>query len=76
MGIEETVRLRALLARLHRGLARVEPEHAREHLDRLTQLEGSISDGSTDNAEFSQRMLSSLDALFEQFDRGRQDPPS
>jgi hypothetical protein len=69
MGIEETVRLRTLLARLYRGLARVSPDQARDYLDRLTQLEGS-----RDNAELSDRVLSSLDGLFEQFDR-RRDPP-
>ena len=75
MGIEETVRLRTLLSRLYRGLARVAPDQARDYLDRLTQLEGSIEEGGSDNAEFSQRMLSSLEGLFEQFDRGRRDPP-
>jgi hypothetical protein len=73
MGIEETMRVRALLGRLYRGLMRVAPGQAAEYLDRLTQLEGSIDEGSTDNADFSKRMLSSLDSLLEQFDR-RQDP--
>jgi tetratricopeptide (TPR) repeat protein len=62
-GIDETVRIRTLLSRLYRGLARVWPEQATDYQQRLLQLEGSVEQGSTENEVFSERMLQRLKEL-------------
>ena len=59
-GIDETVRIRKLLSRLFRGLARVWPDQAADYQHRLLQIEGSIEQGSTENSVFSERMLERL----------------
>ena len=65
-GIEETMRIRALLARLYRGLARVWPDRAADYQERLLQLEGSIEQGSHENSVFSEHMLARMKAFLDQ----------
>jgi hypothetical protein len=65
-GAAETLRIRALLSRLYSGLARARPEEAADYQACLLQLEGSIDQGSRDNAEFSRRMLELMNDLFDE----------
>jgi tetratricopeptide (TPR) repeat protein len=71
--IDTVMRVRGLLQRIYAGMTQilreVDPEGARTYLQLRNEMEGSIDDGSTQNREFSDTMLESLQSLLEQFDR-------
>lgn len=71
--IETVMRVRGLLQRIYAGMTQllrdVDPDGAREYLDLRNDMEGSIDDGSTQNKEFSEAMLGSLESLLKQYDR-------
>lgn len=66
-GVERSMRIRGLLRRVYQGLGQIlreqDPDRAAGYLDRLDDLEGSLDEGSRDNAEFTERMTDALDGL-------------